>query len=80
MYFRGGSDIFGGNPKFLAGMIYFSGVRMLPKGSHKSGGGDKSQQCAVTTQASDYYYCCGYHVIYNHFKYVSCDADHLTGQ
>ena len=25
-------------------MIYFSGVRKLPKGSHKSGGGDKSQQ------------------------------------
>ena len=29
---------FWGDQLFLAGVIYFSGVRILPKGSHKSGG------------------------------------------
>ena len=38
IYFRGGSDIFWGDQIFLAGMMNFSGVRILPKGSHKSGG------------------------------------------
>ena len=38
IYFRGGSDMFGGDQIFLAWMIYFSAVRILPKGSHKSGG------------------------------------------
>ena len=38
IYFRGASDILWGDQIFFWGMIYFSGVRILPERSYESGG------------------------------------------